>query len=114
MDKIDIIRWDTPVLTFVFIDDITGERYDITWATVYFTAKLTSRINDASDVTAQIQKIITTHIAPTEWTTEVDLTQTDTWVSWLYYWDLQIKYPDGTVTSTLKWSLEIIEDVTKS
>ena len=90
-----------------------AENYDLTGATVYFTAK-PAITNDIDDVTAQIRVQTTQHSHPTQGETIIYLTPANTNIPpGKYYFDIQIKYADGTVTSTVPLLLEVIGDVTR-
>jgi len=109
---LEIIRGDTTDIT-VTITDENGSAVDITGATVYFTIK--SKISD-DDSNSLIQKEITNHTDPINGKTTISLSATETaeFPPDNYVWDLQIKFPDGTVTSAKYDKLVVLPDVTRT
>lgn len=102
-----IIRGDDASIDFTF------DGVDLTGATVFFTAKSTIS-NSADDSDAVIEKEVTSHTDPTGGVTVIPLTSTDTNVTpGEYYYDIQIKAADGTITSIPVRKMEIFGDVTR-
>lgn len=102
-----LIRGDTASIDFTIADK------DLTGATVFFTAK--SAIDaDATDAEAVISVEVTDHTDPTNGTTVIPLTATDTTVTpGTYYYDIQVKEADGTITSIPVRKLVVVGDVTR-
>lgn len=112
-NKIEIIRGDTHVISLTFKDD-NGVAIDIGGVSVTLTVK---GLNDVktNDDDAIIQKVITSHTDATNGLTEVFLSASETEkTAGLYYYDLQLLYPDWVKTSIDRWYFEILDDTTKS
>lgn len=86
---------------------------DLTDCTVFFTAKPTiSNASDDSD--AVIEKEVTDHTDPTNGTTVISLTPTDTNIApGLYYYDIQVKKDAVTIVSIPVRILKIFGDITR-
>ncbi len=108
---INIIRGDTSSIAFEFSE--SGVATDLTGATVFFTAK-PALTNDTTDSTAVISVEVTSHSDPTAGKTIIPLTDDDTDVTpGIYWYDIQVKKADGTITSIPARKLEIFADVTR-
>lgn len=114
---LEIIRGDSASIGFTLTD--AGTAVDLTDATVFFTAK-PALTNDVSDNTAVISVEVTDHVdsdgnpSATEGVTTIPLTPTDTNVTpGEYFYDVQIKYSDGTIVSIEPRKMEILADVTR-
>lgn len=102
-----IIRGDTASIGFTF------SGVDLTGATVFFTAKPTIS-NSADDSDAVISVEVTDHDDPTNGETTIPLTSSDTNVApGEYFYDIQIKAADGTITSIPVRKMEIFGDITR-
>lgn len=111
--KVDliIIRGDTSSINFSLADN--GEPVDLTDATVYFTAK-PALTDDATDSTAVIAVEVTSHTDPTNGKTVIPLTATNTNVTpGEYFYDIQVKAADGTITSIPTRKMRVDADVTR-
>lgn len=108
---IEIIRGDDVALNLHFKDS-DGVDINITGYKVYFTVK--RRLND-SDTAALVKVDVTTHTTPVTGRTVIPLvnTTTDDLAEGTYYYDLQLKDPDGLISSTKRGVFNVIEDVTK-
>lgn len=110
--KLSIIKRDS--VSFELDIKNCGVAIDITGYTIYFTVKSSANIS-AGDGSAIIKKIITSHTDPTNGITHIVLTPTDTnQTAGEYFYDVQMKAPDGEVTSCVMGQFEIIQDVTAS
>ncbi len=105
---IEIIRGDTDSITFTLDSD--GTPVDLTGSTVFFTAK--SSLDDA-DVDAVISIEVTRHSDPTNGTTIIPLSSSDTDITpGEYFYDIQVKN-GSNVTSIRYRKMEILTDVTR-
>lgn len=96
------------------VKDECGEVIDITGYTIYFTVKSLANIS-SGDNTATIQKIVTSHTDPTHGITHIALTSSDTNVTaGDYFYDIQVKTPDGSISSCVQGKLEVLQDITAS
>ena len=108
--KITAIRGDTKTLNLTFKDD-TGTPVNLTGSKVYLTVK--KSVNDSDD-DALIKKDVTGHTNATAGETQITLSATDTNIEeGLYVWDIQIKYSDNSINSTMKGDFEVVSDVTR-
>lgn len=102
-----IVRGDTASISFSF------SGVDLTGATVFFTAK-PEISNSADDSDATIEKDVTSHDDPENGVTTIPLTATDTNVTpGIYFYDIQIKSADGTITSIPVRKMQIFGDITR-
>ncbi len=102
-----IIRGDTVSVPITF----TG--IDLTGSTVFFTAK-PAISNSADDSDATIEAQTSSHSDPTNGKTVIALTSTLTNVTpGKYFYDIQIKAADGTITSIPVRILEVFGDITR-
>lgn len=109
MSNLTIIKGDTTPIS-VTLKDSAGVAIDITGATVFFTVK---ENKEKSDNYAVIKKDVTSHTDPTAGITVINLTAAETSVkAGSYFWDIQIKYDDGTIQSTTSGICDIVQDVT--
>jgi len=109
-----VIRWDSYARSIIIRNQTTGDPINITWATVFFTVKPKNILNEVDDANAIISKTITSHTDPTEWTTNLTLTTSDTdHPIGDYYFDIQIKRSNGDIKSIEKQNFSILQDVTK-
>ncbi len=93
--------------------DFSASGVDLTGCTLFFTAK-PELTNDTADETAVIRKEVTSHTDPTNGKTTIILTHEDTNVEpGTYYYDIQIKNPDGEITSISARRLQVFADVTR-
>jgi hypothetical protein len=104
---IEIIRGDSMNI------DFTLEGVDMTRSTVFFTAK-SALDNDVDDSDAAITVEVTDHEDPTAGYTIIPLSSTDTDVTpGVYWYDIQVKKGDNTITSIRARKLEVFADVTR-
>lgn len=109
MNKLKLIRGDDTTITVALKQN--GIALDITDYTIFFTLK--KNLND-SDEDSVIQKTITDHVSPEEGQTSIILTSNDTNIKpGGYFWDLQMKDPNGLISSTQYGTAEILQDVTR-
>ena len=107
-DRIDITKQDSENIE-VTITDENGDPFDLTGKTVTFTVK---RYTCDSNTDAIIQKIITTHISPTEGKTIIELSSSDTNVSQgIYVYDVEVTW-GSSVKTVIKDIFTVTEDVT--
>jgi hypothetical protein len=110
MKDLFLYRGDTKHYPLTFTDS-NNAPIDITGWTVFFTVK--TNLSDA-DLSAVLQKTITTHTAPTSGQTQIDLSSTDTdALNGDYYYDIQIKTVSGDITTVLSGSFKVAPDVTR-
>jgi len=110
--KLEIIRGDSQEITVTF-EDVDSLPLDLTDKTVFFTVKNINGIDSDDDTDAKITKEITVHSDPTAGITIISLTPAETDIEpGEYFYDLQIVY-NGSVISTIKDIVTIIQDVTK-
>lgn len=105
---LEVTRGDTKTYTLYFYD-ANGGYVDITGYTIFFTAKTSPAILDAS---ATISKTITTHTNPTAGETEISLTTTDTATVASLVFDIQVKTATGDIFTILTGDLNIVKDIT--
>lgn len=104
---ITLIRGDNSSINF------TLEGVDLTGATVFFTAK-SAIDDDATDSSAAIAVEVTDHTNPEAGETVIPLTSSDTDVTpGQYFYDIQVKKGDNTITSIRYRKLEVIADITR-
>lgn len=109
-NKLKIIRGDTITIPLT-ITDSNGSAVDLTGATIFFTIK--ENLNDA-DSDALLQKNVTSHVSDSGGLSQIDLATTDTNLSeGTYYYDIQIKFSSGAITSTQPQTLKVYQDVTR-
>lgn len=83
----------------LYFKDKDGNPINLTGATVFFTAKATVD-SDNTDTSALIKKDVTSHAAPTEGMTLLQLTETDTDVAaGKYKFDIKLKTASGVETN---------------
>ncbi len=112
---LQIIKKDYKEIVTTFKEK-DGTPIDISGQTVYFTVKIKWDLAeiDATDSNAVIKKDITTHTDPTQWETTIILTSTDTDIDPnVYSADLQLKNASWQVSSTTRFDVEIIQEVTQ-
>jgi len=101
-----IPRGDTFKTILTFEVDING------WI-IWWTVKKLEDMNDNDDANAVIQEVQT--IAVSTKICTIELTPTDTDIEpKVYKYDVQIKQPDGTITTPFKGDFEILSSVTRS
>ena len=94
---------------------VTAPDLDLTGYTVTFTVKSESALATDSDAGALIQKVVTTHTAPTAGITDIELTATDTRIAeGKYVYDIQFTDPSGSKSSSARQDIEFKYDVTKA
>lgn len=103
-----LVRGDSSSINF------TLQGYDLTGATVYFTAKPTIANGDDEDATAVISTQVTEHTDPTNGITVIPLSATLTNVApGTYFYDIQIKMASGTIISIPVRVLKVFGDITR-
>jgi hypothetical protein len=104
-----IPRGDTFTVSLNFEIPING------WI-LWWTVKKLEDINDSDDTNAVIQKKITIPAAPPDILTyTITLTSTDTDIEpKVYKYDVQVKQPDGSITTVFRGDFEILPSVTRS
>lgn len=111
--KISIIKRDTLSIKVTIVDECNNA-VDITGYTLYFTVKSQANIT-SGDNTATIKKIITSHTDPEAGISHIPLTSSDTnQTAGDYFYDVQVKTPDGSISSCVQGQFEIIQDITAS
>ena len=116
-NKISVFRGDNPIYSFRF-EDKDGVAVDITGWTVFFTVK-TEYADDDVGVETVISKTVTSHTAPTDGLTELQLSTSDTDLdsSVRYLFDIQIKRPNAPsvdlVNTLVVGEFEVKQDVTR-
>lgn len=112
MADLNLIRGDTKTITLIYQDN-SGTAIDITGYTVFFTIK-TDPDDDSIDSNAIIMKNIISHTNPTNGTTLISLSNTDTDIDpGLYVADIQIKDINSNITSSNKFSVSVSRDITR-
>lgn len=106
----EINRGDYHTVKAVFKKE-DGTAYDLTDHTLFFTAK--KDLNETDDE-AKIFKRITDISNPTSGIVYIALTDEDTSEAGDYNYDIQLRFPDGKITSSRKGKLIIYQDVTLS
>lgn len=109
-----LIRGDTSSIGFEFTAD--GSPSDLTGSTVFFTAKPdNSNLNDdTNDSEAVIEVQVTSHTEPLLGKTVIPLSASDTTITpGIYFYDIQVKKPDGSIISIPARKLEVTADVTR-
>lgn len=108
-DKLKIIRGDDAQFT-VLVTDNEDLPIDLTDCTVFFTAK---RKKNDSDDDAAIAVSVSDFDDPTAGEAQILIPASTTEdLKGDYYWDLQIKYPDGKIQSCLYDILTVVPDIT--
>lgn len=112
-NTIEMIRWDSDSIDVEFTNE-DWTPFDLTWYTIFFTARLPDTVDDANDDSAKIKKdILDTDLPdPTNWQVSVLLDSTDTDTVARYVWDLSL-VNWTKVVSSMQWELVIIQDITK-
>jgi len=108
------IQKGNPVSTVIAVTDESGNPYDLTGKTVFFTVK---NITDetADDLSALITKAITVHTDATNGITTLELTAVQTNIAkGNYKWDLRI-YDDSPLVQLNSYTefCEVVDVVTK-
>lgn len=104
------VRGDDFIKTFEFKhSDETP--VDITGWTLYFTVKQNETDDDDS---AKIKKDVTVHIDPVNGKTKVQASASETnELDGKYYYDIQIKKPDASISTILKGLITFAKDITR-
>lgn len=114
MADLTLIRWDDYSIP-ITLTNADWSAYDLTNCTVYFTIKDIDKIDLPDSESALLKKKITTHTDPTHWKTTLTLSNTDTNITiWEKRFDIQIKTAMWKIHSTMRWTVIIEDDVTKS
>lgn len=110
-DRLLIIRGDDVAMTLQ-LTDIDDIAIDLTDCVVFFTAK---RRKDDTDDDAAIKIDVDEHTDPTAGETRIVIPKETTQTLRLgdYYWDIQIKYPDGKIQSAVYEILTVIPQITE-
>jgi len=111
-NDLEIIKGDDTTIDFTFTDE-NGLPVDLTNVTLFFTAK--EDYND-TDANAKISKTVASglHTMPASGLSAVSLSSSDTDIdSGDYYWDIQLKYGDGTINSVKYGKLIVFPDITE-
>lgn len=112
-DIITLIRGDDYSIP-ITITNSDWTAYNLTGCTIRFTARPSSTLYDTDDTTAIISKTITSHTTPASWISLITLSNTDTDIAiWEYDYDLQITTATNKIHSSVKWKLNVVQDVTK-
>ena len=106
---IPIRRGDSKALIINVLDS-TGTAIDITGYTFFFTVKAD---NTDADVSALISVTQTSLTDPTNGTTTISLSSTDTDIAiGLHFYDIQMKDGSGNITTLVSGIFEIKQDTT--
>lgn len=110
----DYIRGDTRVLAINCFQSDGTTPLDLTGATVYFTLNSSNAPTDDSG--ASLQKIVTSHTAPSLGQTSITINPADTTLLTPgdYNYDIQIKDSIGRITSLKQDVFTINPDITRS
>lgn len=105
-DLRNIIRGDTHTINLTFPEDITG-------STVFFTVNADRE--PPTDVDAVVIKEVTVHTVPEDGQTTIilDPADTDSIAPGQYWYDVQLKRADNTITSLPKGKFIIVSDITR-
>jgi hypothetical protein len=109
--NIDLLQGDDYSWGFSFVaNDVP---LDITGWTIYFTIK---RYVTDPDVSALIQKIITSHTDPVNGKSALNLSHTDTdsLPEGVFVYDIQIKTSGGEIHTIYKGQVKVSVDVTQT
>ena len=109
LTKLSMVRGDSNSYTLTF--DENGVALNITGWTIFFTLKTNWQLPDAE---ASLQKIITSHSAPTAGTTVLTLAPGDTssLEPGTYDYDIQVLTNTGQVYTVLRGKMTLEHDVT--
>jgi len=110
MSQLSVFRGDdvTYNLSFKDGDDVA---IDITDWTIFFTVKKNKLTPDAD---ADISKDITVHTSAVDGLSSIVLTDTDTNIDPRVYWyDIQVKKDDGTISTVVKDKFVVKGDITR-
>lgn len=104
--RLQLVRGNSLIINFKN-QDSSGNPISLNGATIYFTVKKTPGYDStADDSTAQWQ---ITSTGNTGNTCSFTSTPVQTWVNPdTYYWDITIKYADGSVVTPSQGTIEII------
>lgn len=110
----DYIRGDTRVININCVDTDGVTPLDITGGTVYMT--LNSSNSPTDDSGAALQKIQTSHIAPSLGQTSITILPADTTAltPGNYYYDVQYKDASNNRTSMKQGTFKINADITRA
>ena len=97
----------------VVVKNSLGDPIDITGSTLTFTMK--SNL-DASDLSAEVQVVTTTHTNPVFGTSLIKIlpTKTNDLLPGTYYYDIQFKDVQGNVKTILYGTTKVLQTVTKT
>ena len=110
MSQLSVFRGDDKVYNLSFKDG-DGVAIDITDWTIFFTVKKNKLTPDAD---ADISKDITVHTAPLTGLSAITLTDSDTDLDpRLYWYDIQVKKDDGTISTVIKDKFQVKGDITR-
>jgi len=107
--NLEVTRGDTKSYQLKFKDE-NGNAVDITGWTVYFTVK--RKVND-TDANAVIVKNVTSHTDASAGETVIALSCTDTNLIGNYYYDIQFKTDDDSITTPLEGTITFKKDITQ-
>ena len=110
-NELKIIRGDDTSVDFTFTDE-NGDAVDLSDVTLFFTVK---EDFDDTDDEAKMKVTVASglHTASASGLSSVPLTHDDTDIEpGNYYWDIQLKYGDGTINSAKYGDLIVFPDIT--
>lgn len=110
--SLDVIRGDDKYYV-VNIKDGAGLPIDITGWTIFLTIKDDVSVNDEDSI---IAKTISEHIDPINGKSKIHLTNAETNHVGVYYYDVQVKKPNGAeddIFTVLSGEIEFKQDVTQ-
>lgn len=107
--NLEIIRGDTESIEISY--DVDGTPLDLTDGTVFMTLK--AAIDDSDD-DAVLKGQTSTHLDPTNGITVITFSNTETAAvdPGVYFYDIQFKASDGTITSMPYRKIRVLPDIT--
>lgn len=108
--NLEQVRGDTRNYQLHFYDDSNVD-IDITGWTVTMTVK--ADLESTDDTSALIKKVVTIHSDPTHGKTQITLEASETNFVGDFYYDIQIKRPDGVTLTLISGILTFVADVTR-
>lgn len=110
---IQVTKEDTKAIVYT-LQDSSGNAIDITNYIIWFTVKNTPDESDA-DATIQVKNEVGDHSDPTNGQTTFNITSTQNNIdAGDYSYDIQMKDGSGNITTTVKGTYRVLEQITDS
>lgn len=114
-----ITRWDDMPIPVELRskDNETWEKVptNLTWWVLSLTVKKFEDLNKVNDDDAVLKVEITSFDNPTSWNQEISITNQDSNIlPWKYYYDIQFKAIDWTISTPIKALFIVTQDATKN